>query len=140
MRGWQARTLGPGTDQFFAALFSIPSSVGEIKFEANAEYRFPIVWKLEGALFADAGNIWDFPTNADEEYSGDEFRLNANTLEGIGLDWGLGIRLNFGLILIRIDTGFRIHDPGKDKGQRWLGPAAWFNDAYAIHFGVGYPF
>ena len=141
MRGWQARTLGPGTDQFYAAFFSIPSSVGEIKLEANAEYRFPILWKIEGALFADAGNIWNLPTDIEyEEVTGDEFRFNLNTLEGIGLDWGLGIRLNLGLIVVRIDTGFRIHDPGKDAGSRWLGPKDWFNNAYAVHFGVGYPF
>ena len=39
-----------------------------------------------------------------------------------------------------IDGGFRIHDPGREEGYRWLGPADWFNSSYAIHFGVGYPF
>ena len=61
MRGWQARTLGPGTSTLYSEFFTIPSSVGEMKLEANVEYRFPIFWKIEGALFADAGNIWDLP-------------------------------------------------------------------------------
>ena len=141
MRGWQARTLGPGTSQIYASLFSIPSSVGSIKLEANAEYRFPIVWKLEGALFVDAGNIWDFPvTYIEYDDHGSELMFDKSTLEGIGLDWGAGLRLNLGLIVVRVDTGFRIHDPSKDAGMRWIDPGNWFRDAYAVHFGVGYPF
>ena len=151
MRGWQARTLGPGTSTFYSTMFVIPSAVGEIKMEANAEYRFPIFWKFEGAVFADAGNIWDFPDSYNSEDSedaellaafedGSAFNFTSSTLKGIGLDWGFGLRLNLGLILVRVDTGFRIHDPGKEEGQRWLGPAQWFDGNYAIHFGVGYPF
>ena len=143
MRGWQARTLGPGTNTLYSEYFAIPSSVGEMKLEANVEYRFPIFWKIEGAVFADAGNIWDLPMpnyEPDEDLAGSIFGFNMETLKGIGLDWGLGIRLNFGLILVRFDGGFRIHDPGREEGYRWLGPADWFNSSYAIHFGVGYPF
>lgn len=141
MRGWQARTLGPGTNTIYATLFTIPSSVGEMKLEANIEYRFPIIWKLEGALFADAGNVWDLPRGDDDtDDVNSVFGFNQETLEGIGLDWGLGIRLNLGLIVVRVDSGFRIHDPGREEGYRWLGPADWFNSSYAIHFGVGYPF
>ena len=137
MRGWQARTLGPGTDTSYSEYFSIPSQVGEMKLEANIEYRFPIFWKLEGAVFADAGNIWDLSVTSVDKAA---FGFNTETLEGIGLDWGLGLRLNFGLILVRVDTGVRVHDPGKEYGQRWLGPDKWFKGNYAVHFGVGYPF
>ena len=139
MRGWQARSLGPGLNSSMNNVFSIPSQIGEIKFEANAEYRFPIVWKLEGALFVDMGNIWNIPTD-DEDYYDSELRFNTNALEALGLDWGLGVRLNLGLILVRVDGGFRVHDPGQPYGSRWLGPQAWFKSAYAVHFGVGYPF
>ena len=58
MRGWQARSLGPGISPMDET-FSIPSQTGDVKFEANIEYRFPIVWKLAGALFVDAGNVWN---------------------------------------------------------------------------------
>lgn len=144
MRGWQARAIGPGTDSRFAEFFTIPSSVGEMKLEANIEYRFPIIWKFEGAVFADAGNVWGLPRPeyTEEDYAeGNTFDFSTRTLEGIGLDWGLGLRLNLGLILIRVDGGFRVHDPGKEAGSRWLGPKNWFTGgAYAVHFGVGYPF
>lgn len=138
MRGWQARSLGPGNSAIIS-FFSIPSQIGEMKLEANVEYRFPIVWKLEGALFTDVGNIWDLPhpdTNYDESAV---FRFKTLP-ESIGLDWGLGIRVNLNFILLRIDGGIRLHDPSREAGNRWVPVKEWFKGNYAIHFGVGYPF
>lgn len=135
MRGWQARSLGPGTESQLAAFFAIPSQIGDMKLEANIEYRFPLFWKLEGALFVDAGNIWDL-------ISGTEASLFSfkNLLPSIAMDWGLGLRVNLNFILLRLDTGFRVRDPLRAAGDRWLGPDKWFKGNYAIHFGVGYPF
>ena len=141
MRGWQARTLGPGNAQTYTE-FSIPSQIGAMKLEANVEYRFPLVWKLEGALFADAGNIWDIPhpkiTATEKDIPGyfDIKKLGTS----IGLDWGLGIRLNLGFLLIRVDGGVRLHDPARAAGNRWVPVREWFPRNYAIQFGVGYPF
>jgi len=135
MRGWQARTLGPGTSAMLTQ-FSIPSQIGEMKLEANVEYRFPLVWKLEGALFGDVGNIWDLRS----ETEGAAFDID-NFAESLGADWGLGIRLNLDLILIRVDAGFKVHDPANAAGSRWVTPNQWLDsDNFAIHFGVGYPF
>ena len=124
MRGWQTRSLGPGA----AALdktFSIPSQTGDMKLEADVEYRFPIVWMLEGALFAEAGNVWDTHSGVD--------------LSAIAADYGLGIRLNASVILIRVDMGVRLRDPSAT--QKWLDPATAFKSGgVAVHFGVGYPF
>ena len=141
MRGWQARALGPGNAITYSDLFAIPSQVGEMKLEANVEYRFPLIWKLEGALFVDAGNVWDMPTHdvmLEGEYLG-EFHFR-NLPESTALDWGLGIRVNLDFLLVRLDAGFRVHDPGRSAGDRWVGPDLWFKGNYAIHFGVGYPF
>ena len=145
MRGWQARALGPGTEKPLF-LFTIPSQAGEMKLEANLEYRFPLFWKLEGALFADAGNIWDihdwlkdYPEL--EALTGvSAFRFNAQLPETIALDWGVGIRLNLNFLVARIDMGMRLHDPQRERGDRWVGPRQWFPSNYALHFGVGYPF
>lgn len=135
MRGWQARTLGPGTSAMLTQ-FAIPSQIGEMKMEANIEYRFPLFWKLEGALFTDVGNIWDINSDTD----GANFHLSTFA-ESLGADWGLGVRLNLSLILIRVDAGFKIHDPALVAGSRWIKPGNWFgSDNYALHFGVGYPF
>ncbi len=137
MRGWQARTLGPGNMQPYD-IFAIPTQIGDMKLEANLEYRFPLVWKLEGALFADAGNIWDLNSST-EDYQG-LFRWKSLP-ESIGLDWGLGLRVNLNFILVRLDAGVRLHDPARDEGDRWVAPKEWFRGGNtAIHFGVGYPF
>lgn len=138
MRGWQARTLGPGNSSLLT-LFSIPSQTGDMKLEANVEYRFPLFWKLEGALFVDAGNVWDIQPPGEEEDSDSYFHLE-NLSQSLGLDWGLGIRVNLNFILVRLDGGIRLHDPTRDINNRWVAPKEWFNGNYAIHFGVGYPF
>lgn len=127
MRGWQTHALGPGKDTLNTS-FSIPSQMGDFKMEADLEWRFNIAWKLEGAVFAEAGNIWNL-------------KELDNILETIAMDWGLGLRLNFDFILIRVDAGFKVREPSRAEGERWLGPPKWFSkDGYAIHFGVGYPF
>ena len=56
-------------------------------------------------------------------------------------DWGFGLRVNLDFILLRLDAGFKVHDPARPAGSRWLRPVDWVSrDGYAIHFGVGYPF
>ncbi len=136
MRGWNARSLGPGTASD-VNLFSIPSQIGEMKLEANIEYRFPLVSKLEGALFLDAGNIWDLPTA--ENQGGTVFTFK-NLPQSIALDWGLGARVNLNFLLLRVDMGIRLRDPVREEGDRWVPTNEWLNGNFAVHFGVGYPF
>ncbi|MCR4859751.1 MAG: BamA/TamA family outer membrane protein [Bacteroidales bacterium] len=132
MRGWQARTLGPGYQEL-SEFFVLPSQTGNLKLEADLEYRFPMFWKLEGALFAETGNVWEMGSDDPE---------TAVDLPGsLAADWGLGLRVNLNFILLRLDAGFRIHDPARTAGSRWVGPKGWFTEgATALHFGVGYPF
>ncbi|MBQ9193066.1 MAG: BamA/TamA family outer membrane protein [Bacteroidales bacterium] len=134
MRGWQARALGPGSVEPWTEYFLIPSQTGDMKMEANVEYRFPLFWKLEGALFADAGNVWNL--RKVEGYEGPNFSFD--TIAG---DWGLGIRVNLDFILVRIDLGTKVYEPCRPAGSRWIGPSDWLKGGnYALHFGVGYPF
>ena len=134
MRGWQARALGPGSVEPWTEYFLIPSQTGDFKMEANVEYRFPIVWKLEGAVFADAGNVWDLRKTVG--FEGSNFSFDT-----IAADWGLGLRVNLDFILVRIDTGFKVYEPCRPAGERLVGPQQWLKGGnFAIHFGVGYPF
>ena len=135
MRGWQARTLGPGSEMMNPG-FMLPSQTGNLKLEAGMEYRFPLFWKVEPALFAEVGNVWR--TRAEEGEEPFEFR---NIPAQLAADWGLGMRINLDLILVRLDVGFKVHDPCNTADKHWLGPRDWFKrDGFAIHFGVGYPF
>ena len=129
MRGWQVRTLGPGFNKVDDT-FVIPSQTGDLKFELDAEMRFRLFWKLEGALFAEAGNVWRMDA------------LSGPFLKSIAADWGAGIRVNLDFILLRLDFGVKMHEPSRPEGSRWIGPSQLFKggDNHAIHFGVGYPF
>ena len=89
----------------------------------------------------DAGNIWTLQSDSNDSLY-DLGRIKADTfLSSLAANWGLGLRLDLNVILVRIDAGFQIHDPANDEGDRWIGPSGWFRrDNYAVHFGVGYPF
>ena len=128
MRGWQARSLGPGCDPMDVT-FSIPSQTGDFKFEFDVEYRFDMFWKLEGALFGELGNVWNIKD------------MPAKFYESIAGDWGLGIRVDLDFILIRLDCGFPVYDPAAPEGSRFVSPDIWLKSkGHSIHFGVGYPF
>lgn len=137
LRGWQARTVGPGLSPMDNS-FVIPNQTGDMKLEANIEYRFHMFWKVAGALFIDAGNIWTLKDDGTE--SGKESMLTADTFgKSIAANWGAGLRLDFNFLILRLDLGLKVHDPARE--QRWVGPDLWFRrDGYALHFGVGYPF
>ena len=134
MRGWQARTLGPGCAANNPG-YVLPSQTGNLKLEGDVEYRFPSFWKLEWALFAEVGNVWEM--GADPET---EAMMLPDLPGSLAADWGFGLRVNLDFILIRLDAGFRVHDPVREPGDRWVRPADWLHGSSAIHFGVGYPF
>ncbi|MCQ2158961.1 MAG: sorting and assembly machinery component 50 [Bacteroidales bacterium] len=125
MRGWQARSLGPGTSKPETA-FAIPSQTGDLKLEADIEYRFPIVKILEGAIFAEAGNVWEMK--------------DFSFPEGIAVDYGIGLRLNIDFMLVRLDFGVQLRNPSNET-SKWMTPSQAFSQGgYAFHFGIGYPF
>ena len=139
LRGWQARAVGPGLSPMDTT-FIIPNQTGDMKIEANIEYRFKMFWKLAGALFIDAGNVWTIRDNG----SADNVPISKFTWENFGesiaMNWGAGIRLDLNFLLLRLDMGMRVHDPARTD-NRWVGPQQWLRRGnYAVHFGVGYPF
>jgi len=141
-RGWRARTLGPGSLNNDSTSKKGVDQVADIKIQISAEYRFTIVKSMEGALFADAGNIWLL-------HPDDENRPNANFevsrfLTELALAAGPGIRLNFGFLLVRFDWGFKIYDPGRIVSERWIGSntknATQSINNSVFNLGIGYPF
>lgn len=127
MRGWQARSLGPGSNPMETS-FSIPSQTGDLKAELDLELRYPLFWKIEGALFLETGNVWE----SSQKYSAKQM------LESLAADWGLGVRANLDFLLVRVDMGVQLRDP---VDSVWYDPiTALGRRGFAIHFGVGYPF
>ncbi len=137
LRGWQARTVGPGTSKPDKS-FVIPNQTGDMKFEANIEYRFDMFWKVAGAVFVDAGNVWTLRHKDSAENDPAAFRWKTFG-DSIAANWGAGLRLDFGFLLLRVDMGMKVHDPARE--QKWVNPGQWLKrDNFALHFGVGYPF
>lgn len=138
MRGWQARSLGPGNSKADTT-FVIPSQTGDVKLEANLEYRFPMFWKLCGAVFTDVGNIWTLKETDVDDGSHTHFDLK-NLAASLAADWGIGLRVDLNFLILRLDMGMKVYDPSLDTA-RWRSPSQWLKkDGYTLHFGVGYPF
>jgi outer membrane translocation and assembly module TamA len=144
LRAWRPRRLGPGTTPD-TSLTLIDRS-GEFLFETNFEYRFTVFPKfLEGALFFDAGNIWNLKREGQTQTTG---TLNPATWgQELAMNAGIGFRFDFKFFLFRLDWGLPIRDPAKPEGKRWLLDKANFQglDSYllkesALAIGIGYPF
>ena len=134
MRAWTARTLGPGSMPLNTT-FLIPNQTGDIKLEANTEYRFRMFWKLEGALFADMGNIWTLRSEPGNEDG--QFRIK-DFYKSLAANWGTGLRFDISFAIIRLDMGMVVRDPYR---KQWIGPSKWLQkDNFAIQFGINYPF
>ena len=136
MRGWGYRKLGPGAYQFTPGDENI-ERIGDIQLECNAELRFPIHGSFNGALFADAGNIWNY--HANELLPGGEFHFNT-FYDQIAVDAGIGLRLDFNIAVVRLDWAFPLRNPyPNDNGDHWL-----FDDFSLLNshlvFNLGYPF
>ena len=137
LRGWQARSVGPGLAPLDRT-FIIANQTGDMKLEANVEYRFKMFWKVDGAVFIDAGNVWTLRDTGSENNTASKLMMSTFA-ESIAANWGVGIRLDLNFLVLRLDMGMRLHDPARE--QKWLRPGQWLKrDGYAVHFGVGYPF
>lgn len=134
IRAWPIRTLGPGS--YVSDPTEFPNQSGDIKIEANAEYRFKLAGSFEGALFVDMGNIWSVRDNR----PGTEFNLNRFYKE-IAIGSGMGMRYDFSYVILRLDFGLKMHDPALEEGHRWIPPSAYFNKGNLnFVFAIGYPF
>ncbi len=129
-RAWTAYNLGPGSsttiNEFNEANFKI---------HLSAEQRFGLFGSLRGALFVDAGNIWNVLDNVEDEQA---TFTNFKSLEDIAVGSGFGLRYDFDFFVLRFDIGFKTYDPSQDEGQRWFKDYNFRNAVYNI--GINYPF
>jgi len=129
-RAWQPYSLGPGrTDNVN------DFNEANLKIAFNLEYRFNLIGDFKGALFADAGNIWNFLDNVDEEEAVFE---DFKSLKEIALGTGFGLRYDFNFFVLRFDIGFKTYDPSYNQGKRWFTDYNFGNAVYNI--GINYPF
>jgi outer membrane protein assembly factor BamA len=136
IRAWQVRTLGPGT--YKASEDAYPNQSADIKLEANLEYRFRLLGRVEGAFFLDAGNIWAINKNDNRE--GARFKFDRFYRE-IAVGTGTGLRFNFNYFIFRLDLGMKLRDPSLESGKRFIiGNHKLNSDQFNLSFAIGYPF
>ncbi len=138
VRGWRVRELGPGTFKGTDGRIDFINQTGDMKLDMNLEYRTFLGWKLHGAVFVDAGNIWTLRNYADQP--GGQFRFNSFYRQ-IALAYGLGLRLNFDYFILRFDLGMKAVNPAYETSREHY-PLLYpnFKRDFAFHFAVGLPF
>ena len=137
LRAFTVRSLGPGTyNPGKNTKYGYLDQTGDIKLEANVEYRFPIFGDLYGATFLDAGNVWLM--RKDESRPGGEFTWK-NFAKSIALNTGAGVRYDLTFLVIRLDLGIALHVP-YETGKSGYYNIPKFKDGLGLHFAIGYPF
>lgn len=134
LRAWLPRTLGPGS--YHDTTTGRVDQIGDIKILVNAEYRFKIYRFIEGAIFADFGNIWLIREDANRPNGNFDFSRFWNEF---ALGSGVGLRLNFNFFIFRLDVAMPFRDPTKPEGERWVISNLEFKDV-RWNIGIGYPF
>jgi len=145
VRAFQIRGLGPGA--------TVPSSqsstialnqTGDVRLEFNAEYRFPIWSFLEGATFADAGNVWLY-SDVDNDTPEGLFNF-GDFYKQLATSTGLGLRVNLDFLIVRVDAAVPIYKPWLPQSTRWdFGSLNVFDSSsrkenLQFHIAIGYPF
>ncbi len=138
IRAFSSRAIGPGSyipppgddNGYF-------DQTGDIRLEANAEFRFKIFGRLGGAVFLDAGNVWLL--NADPSRPGGEFSLKTLPRE-IALGTGAGLRYDISYLVLRVDMGIVLHSPDNPSGKTPYYNAPNFGNSLSFNIAIGYPF
>jgi outer membrane protein assembly factor BamA len=170
IRAWRPRRLGPGAtkptlaenpggDGLFDYAIEKPS---EILMEASVELRQKLFGFVNGAVFIDAGNVWNFRPQYIEgedgvirEDNSSQFSINR-FYNQIGIGTGFGLRFDFTFLILRLDVGMKVYDPARDRGERFVldkvrfwSPYAsqaedgtWYNfrEPVIYNVGIGFPF
>jgi len=154
-RGWRARSLGPGGYKYYLDPNRTATQIGDLRLGGSAEFRFAITKLLKSAFFMDAANIWT--TKEDVNRPGGKF--SSDWYKQIALSSGVGLRLDFGFFVVRVDLGIPITNPALPAGAKWIFQSrqkyydegeAVFGSNYknlmpkpftpTLNFGIGYPF
>ncbi len=154
IRGWRPRVLGPGSYYDSLQQNSLDNlfidQSGDIKLELNGEYRFALIrlfsgaLSLNGAFFADAGNIW--LAKQDAKLPGAEFRFST-LYQDIAMSTGAGVRMDFGgFLVVRLDWAFPLKKPYVTQNNGWVlqnvnfGDPDWRRENINFSAAIGYPF
>lgn len=135
LRGFSIRSVGPGRYKANGGKYAYMDQTGDVKLEANVEWRFPLSGDLYGALFADAGNVWTL-RNEDSRSGG---QVTGSFYRELATDCGFGLRYDLGMLVLRFDVGVPLHDPC-ESDSKYYNPSGSFFGNLGYHLAIGYPF
>lgn len=130
IRGFASRSIGPGTYNNSANNSTYFDSSGDIRLEANLEYRFPIYSLIKGALFTDAGNVWLYNSNSSLEGG----KFTSNFMNELAISAGAGVRVDIQSFVIRFDLATPLKQPTSTQFSNIK------LDRTILNFAIGYPF
>ena len=136
VRGWDVRTLGPGSYPGNNSVSDFINQCGDIRLILSAEMRTKLFWVIELAAFIDAGNIWTIHNYPNQP--GGFFKFNE-FYKQLAAAYGLGLRFDFTYFLLRFDMGMKAHNPAMGAVAWPLIHPRWHRDS-SFHFSIGYPF
>ncbi|GGZ31423.1 membrane protein [Echinicola pacifica] len=147
IRAWKPRRLGPGTytpqtdeEGNFDYRYEQP---GDILIEGMFELRRKLFGYFDGVFFVDAGNTWTL--RYDPTRPGSQFKAGT-FVNGIAVGTGLGIRMDFDFLVLRLDMGIKAVDPAQPEGERFVLDNLSFRSPLGdkgqtvFNIGIGYPF
>lgn len=137
VRGWRVRSLGPGSYRGDGNTIDYVNHTGDIKLDLNLEYRTYLFWKLNGAIFIDAGNVWNIRSQGIQTEG--LFKFNR-FYKQLAVAYGLGIRFDLDFLILRFDGGMKAINPMYTGKDRYPIFSPDFKRDFAFHFAVGYPF
>ena len=139
VRGWSVREVGPGKFKGNDGNIDFINQTGDMKLDLNVEYRAHLFWKMNGALFVDAGNIWTIRNYEDQP--GGQFKF-SEFWKQIAVGYGIGFRMNFDYFILRFDLGMKAVNPSYeiDGGEQFPLVKPKFSRDFTFHFAVGLPF
>jgi outer membrane protein assembly factor BamA len=143
IRAFQINSVGPGTFYQDTGKRGFLQMGGDVKLEANAEYRFNIYSYFKGALFVDAGNVWLLKSNPAN--TGSPFMF-SKFMNEMAVGAGLGLRIDVSFFILRFDLAMPLRKPWLEENNRWVtneinfGSSAWRKDNLVLNVAIGYPF
>ncbi|MEO8820801.1 MAG: BamA/TamA family outer membrane protein, partial [Ginsengibacter sp.] len=154
IRAFRSRSLGPGTyrPKNADSLSFFPDESGDLKLEMNTELRYNFNNVVGAAVFLDAGNIWLYNKDTStvpghpDQLLRPGVQFTSHFLSQLAVGTGVGLRLNFTILLLRLDLGMPLRDPWLPPGQRWVinqidfGSKQWRKQNLVLNLAIGYPF
>jgi outer membrane protein assembly factor BamA len=144
LRGFASRLLGPGTfnEQTVYGTNKFIETLGDMKLEMNLELRQHLYKIFNLGVFMDAGNIWLSHYNAG--LPGSQF--SGSFYKELAVDAGAGLRLDFKILILRLDLGIPLRKPWLPENDRWvtsnirLADPKWRKENFVFNLAIGYPF